>query len=87
MGILKTGLKIQEEGALVPSGCSEGRAELSAQSGQLSVLTDNSNPLHSIRLLPELVHSGTDSAERVDLAPCSISQDAYTELLLVLQYF
>lgn len=31
-GHLKTGLKIQEEGALVPSGCSEGRAELSAQS-------------------------------------------------------
>ena len=43
-GHLKTGLKIQEEGALEPSGCSEGRAELSAQSGQLSVLTDNSIP-------------------------------------------
>lgn len=46
------------------------RAELScwprADSCQSSLTTPS--PLHSTRLLPELVHSGTDSAERVDLA-------------------
>lgn len=46
------------------------RAELScrprADSCQSSLTTPF--PLHSIRLLPELVNSGTNSAERVDLA-------------------
>lgn len=67
-GHLKTRLKIQEEGALEPSGCTEGRAERSAQSRQLSVFTDNSIPTPLYPTLPELVHSGTNSAERVDLA-------------------
>ena len=83
-GHLKTGLKIQEEGALEPSALStEGRAERSAQSRQLSVLTDNSIPIPTpLYLTPSRTGSLRNQlCWESRFSPCSLSQNAYTELL------